>query len=356
MTSAYVGAGGGMRGAEAGAEPPGLGSIVPTYFGCALEDRDCLAFAVPDQLPAALLKVYAEQNPELLRRSLRSLCNYGTIPSRNAIFNQVNLKLASTGSPIRFGLDLCDPTATTPPPSAAVAEAPMTTMIEGGGGSGALYAAHATLRARGIDPYGALGQSILSGGGGSMTQLGFTGQSSGLGVLGSLLGGDAGAVANPSGGGGFLENLLNTAINVGGQLVLANNLPQNVSPPNGSAVATSFVPVTTAGINLPAVLGGALGGMVAEGGSDMLGSLINSVGGLFIGGGSMGPVSCPQLFRQGQQRPYLPSRIQVMGPNGQIYILANMGRATRGSREQSVMRRIAKREGYTCRRRGSGGR
>ena len=64
------------------------------------------------------------------------------------------------------------------------------------------------------------------------------------------------------------------------------------------------------------------------------------------------PASCPSLFRMSTARPYIPSRVQVMGPDGQVYVLANLGRATRGSREGSVLKRLARDNGMVCRRRG----
>lgn len=68
-------------------------------------------------------------------------------------------------------------------------------------------------------------------------------------------------------------------------------------------------------------------------------------------------VQAPTLFRNnpcGGVRPV--SRVQVMGPNGAIYVFANLGRATRGSNEFRVMKRLAKDNGYSCHKGGMGGR
>lgn len=61
------------------------------------------------------------------------------------------------------------------------------------------------------------------------------------------------------------------------------------------------------------------------------------------------------LFRARPGGSYLPSRIQVKGPDGQIHVLINAGRATRGSREKSVMRRLARDNGFKLARYGTGG-
>lgn len=119
-----------------------------------------------------------------------------------------------------------------------------------------------------------------------------------------------------------------------------------------AAIVRRYLPEIVAGAAGSAV-GGMLGG---EGGVDEQ-TLVDQVLGLFGGnGGGGGVASCPSLFRMRKQGSYLPSRIQVMGPDGNVYVLANLGRATRGSRETSVLKRLAKDNGYVTRRRSSGGR
>lgn len=50
----------------------------------------------------------------------------------------------------------------------------------------------------------------------------------------------------------------------------------------------------------------------------------------------------------------LPARQQVIGPDGSLYIIQSLGKATRGSREESAMRRLAKQNGFTVARKGAG--
>jgi len=90
-------------------------------------------------------------------------------------------------------------------------------------------------------------------------------------------------------------------------------------------------------------------------------SIADTLGLLGAGGGggcgvARGAVMAPSLFRTNAcGKTSLPARTQVMGPDGAIYVVANLGRATRGSREAGVMRRLARDNGFTVGRRGSTG-
>jgi len=71
-------------------------------------------------------------------------------------------------------------------------------------------------------------------------------------------------------------------------------------------------------------------------------------------GGARPAVQAPSLFRMNAcGKSTLPSRTQVIGPDGAIYVVANLGRATRGSSEGRVMRRLARDNGFVVSRRGA---
>lgn len=61
------------------------------------------------------------------------------------------------------------------------------------------------------------------------------------------------------------------------------------------------------------------------------------------------------LYKQGCGKQYIPRRILVDGPDGVPVVLYNAGKATIGSRETSVARSIARRQGFKLSRYGSGG-
>jgi len=101
----------------------------------------------------------------------------------------------------------------------------------------------------------------------------------------------------------------------------------------------------------------------AQPSGSMIGDLMNLVNGI-IGpvwtGGQTGcgrsapPMQAPTLFRTNAcGKTSLPARQQVIGPDGQLYVIASLGRATRGAREESTMRRLARQNGFTVARKGS---
>lgn len=73
------------------------------------------------------------------------------------------------------------------------------------------------------------------------------------------------------------------------------------------------------------------------------------------GGTGMRPnmMTCPGLFKSARSTAFrIPSRVYVDNPDGSVQVLINAGRATRGSREKSVLRSLAKENGFVVRRRG----
>jgi len=174
---------------------------------------------------------------------------------------------------------------------------------------------------------------------------------SGLAILGDLipsigkvLGGIGGAVAkDPLGAIGALAST-----------VLPFFLDDDDIPMDGGVMRA---PAMSAGNSMmpadPATTMAKVQMMAAQGNTAAQALLAAVAGGA---GGSAGPVDCPSLFRQGNRSTYMPSRQQVRGPDGRVYVIANLGLATHGSREKSVMKQLASSNGYVTRRRHSGGR
>jgi len=165
---------------------------------------------------------------------------------------------------------------------------------------------------------------------------------------------------------GAIPSLLTSLANAG---VIRGSVGQALAPMNASAMsAVGMQPASfVASAALPVLLGGGGGALQTLGNLSSMGNLasnaMNLLGGLFGNGGNAcgaGPqpvVMAPTLFRTNAcGKSTLPSRVQVMGPNGAIYVVANLGRATRGASEGRVMRRLARDNGFTVARRGSGAR
>lgn len=201
--------------------------------------------------------------------------------------------------------------------------------------------------------------------------------------------GPAGAPPGPSQPEGFFGGLLSTIAatlpsivqTVGGLAqagVIRGSVGEFFAPQQGmmmmnpvlpTAVGTSPVGFVPAAASLGSILqtlgsaamgsptvSGAMGGMAALGIDQLLG-LIGSGGAASGCGVRRPPMQIPQLFRTNAcGRVSLPSRQQVIGPDGQLYIIASLGRAVRGSSEARVMRRLARDNGFTVQRRGTGGR
>lgn len=188
------------------------------------------------------------------------------------------------------------------------------------------------------------------------TPTGSSGQPTGMSMPdsfgGSLLGSIVGALP------GLLSSLSQAGVirgSVGQAFAPMQANPVGMAP----AIATNLFPLP------PAAGGGvldqamralqALGGVGS--GVATIGNLLPGVGGASCGAGVQPVVSAPTLFRTnscGRSSPV--SRVQVMGPNGAIYVFANLGRATRGSNEARVMRRLARDNGFVLGRRGSSAR
>ncbi len=211
---------------------------------------------------------------------------------------------------------------------------------------------------------------VASGAGSAMDALSFTTdlfrRARPMGILDSILGGlnsVGGAVASsiPS----ILQALPALAQagiirgDVGAALAPQLTMAGMMTSSNDSIVGSSFIGP------LAGVLGG-LGGMVARNpaaagaAGAIAGDLaIDALQGLLGGGmGSCGAsrpaVQAPTLFRMNAcGKSSISARTQVIGPDGAIYVVANLGRATRGSREAGVMRRLARDNGFTVGRRGA---
>jgi len=165
------------------------------------------------------------------------------------------------------------------------------------------------------------------------------------------------------GGGGLLGTfggLLNTGLQLFGANQQANaqedllKLQLQIAQANAMAAQQSFLPGLGAA-TLPAILGGIGTGV----GTGAVAAGMGMLQSLFTGGGGMGcgvsrpPVQAPSLFRTNAcGKMSLPARQQVIGPDGSLYIVASLGKATRGSREQSTMRRLARQNGFTVTRAG----
>lgn len=135
--------------------------------------------------------------------------------------------------------------------------------------------------------------------------------------------------------------------------------PQPMVPSAVGMTPAGFFPSAT----LPAVLGAlpslpTLGGIATtiNAGSAAM-NMLSGLSSFFTSspkcGASRPPVSAPTLFRMtpcGGMR--LPARQQVIGPDGSLYVIQSLGKATRGSREQSAMRRLARDNGFVVSRRG----
>ncbi|MEY2849677.1 MAG: hypothetical protein RI885_2344, partial [Actinomycetota bacterium] len=204
------------------------------------------------------------------------------------------------------------------------------------------------------------GDSVVGGDAGGQTE----------GFLGGLLGavkGALGAITSPTG-----INLLQGLAQAG---VVRGSLGQALAPQQQAPV-----------YGAPPTPGGGLQGMTLQ---DLYNAIQNPMGAVspaLVNGGlqalgiqaTSGPIYGPSpygavnpatglpmvglpqngnggLFRARPAGYYLPSRIQVVGPDGQLYVLANLGRATRGSRERSVAKSLAKHEGFKLVRYGAGG-
>lgn len=180
--------------------------------------------------------------------------------------------------------------------------------------------------------------------------------------------GGTGTLPGPSMPDGFFGTLLQAAPSILGILQQAAQAglirgdvgaflaPQPMAPMVMNPVVPSATGTMPAGFAMPdmTLLAqiGQLSGALQLGGS-MISSLFGS--GTPTGcGGARGAVMAPTLFSTNAcGRSSIRARTQVIGPDGSIYVVANLGRATRGSREQSVMRSLARQNGFTVARRGS---
>lgn len=131
------------------------------------------------------------------------------------------------------------------------------------------------------------------------------------------------------------------------------NAQSALSPVGFSPAQLSFLPGLMGTIARNPAAAGAAGAILGD-------IAIDSLQGLFGGGASCGAsrpaVMAPTLFRTNAcGKASLPARTQVIGPDGAIYVVASLGRATRGSRERSVMKRLARDNGFKIARSGSGG-
>lgn len=199
--------------------------------------------------------------------------------------------------------------------------------------------------------------------------------------------GPAGTPPGPSQPEGFFGGLLSTIaatlpsiVNTVGSLaqagVIRGSVGEFFAPQQGAMMMNPVLP-TAVGMSpvgfVPAA--GSLGSILSTLGSAAMGSptVAGAMGGMaalgvdqllsLLGGGGTSagcgvrrpPMQIPQLFRTNAcGRVSLPSRQQVIGPDGQLYIIASLGRAVRGASEARVMRRLARDNGFTVARRGSG--
>jgi len=175
----------------------------------------------------------------------------------------------------------------------------------------------------------------------------------------------AGDAAGGGGGGGFFD-LLGTGLQIGGQFFLQQQAARQAEEllkqqqrllqqqsMLGFAPAAPGLAVPFLGPLLGGMAGGLGTGLVQEGMS-MLGNLLGGAG---PSCGRRPPQMAPSLFRTGcSGKPSLPSRQQIIGPDGNLYVIASLGRATRGSREASTMRRLARDNGFKVSRTGNAGR
>ena len=188
------------------------------------------------------------------------------------------------------------------------------------------------------------------------TPTGTAGQPTGMSMPDSFGGGFLGGLVNSLPG--LLTGLAQAGVirgSVGNFLAPMQANPVGMSP----TFATNLVPLPPA----PPTGGGslleqAMRALQAIGGA---GQAVQTVSNFFPGGGSGGScgsrvqpvVQAPSLFRMNACGGTSPvSRVQVMGPNGAIYVFQNLGRATRGSNEARVARRLARDNGFTLGRRG----
>lgn len=134
----------------------------------------------------------------------------------------------------------------------------------------------------------------------------------------------------------------------------------NALAPMQQIFPQAALPATTTQAVLQTLLGGVAnltptqvmaGGSLAIDAMQMLSGLFGTNGATC---GARPPVQAPSLFRMGcGGRMSLPARQQVVGPDGSLYVIASLGKATRGSREESTMRRLARQNGFTVARKGS---
>lgn len=175
-------------------------------------------------------------------------------------------------------------------------------------------------------------------------------------------GGGGGILPDAVGGGSILGSLASALPGILTGLaqagVIRGSVGNFLAPMQQMAAAApmqQFVPIA----GLPASVAGLLNltpTQVMAGGSLALDAM-QMLSGLFGGGSSgRGPVDAPSLFRMTASGTRLPARQQVRGPDGSLYIIQSLGKATRGSREISAMRRLANTNGYTVARRGTRGR
>jgi hypothetical protein len=148
-----------------------------------------------------------------------------------------------------------------------------------------------------------------------------------------------------------LPSLLSSLAQAG---VIRGSVGQAFAPNQMQMSAVGMVPAGFApSSSLASILG------LAPAGTEMGVAIENMLG---LGspqrcGGPRPAVSAPSLFRTNNcGRSSLPARQQVVGPDGAIYVIASLGRATRGASEGRVMRRLARDNGFTCARKGTGSR
>lgn len=171
-------------------------------------------------------------------------------------------------------------------------------------------------------------------------------------------GGGGGILPDAVGGGSILGSLASALPGILTGLaqagVIRGSVGQFLAPMQQMAAPMQqLVPIA----GLPASVAGLLNispSTVMAGGSLAIDAM-QMLSGLFGGSSSgRGPVDAPSLFRMTASGTRLPARQQVRGPDGSLYIIQSLGKATRGSREISAMRRLAKTNGFTVSRAGVG--